>query len=170
MKVTIISFILLLIIYLFLKCKESFHPNIEKTNETNIDMPLHNFSNNDNDNYMIVGNDIQANIDNNIVTDENKINVCNECKIQKCEGLECQECDKLCSFTENEPTITTMSNMDTENEPNITTISNMDPENNEPTMPNMDPENNEPTMPNMDPEIEPEAKYAIISIKDFFRD
>jgi len=73
MKVNIIiSFILLLIIYLFLKCKESFHPNIEKTNENKIDTPIHNFSNNDYDNYMIVGDDIQANIDNNIVTNEKK--------------------------------------------------------------------------------------------------
>jgi len=155
MKVTIIiSFILLLIIYLFLKCKESFHPNIEKTNGNKIDTPLHNFDKVDYDNYMIVGNDIQANIANNFVN-ENKINVCNECKIQKCDGLECDECNTLCSFTENEPTISTMdteneptiSTMDTENEPTITTMSNMDPENDE-----------------------PEAKYAIISIKDFFRD
>ena len=167
MKVNIIiSFILLLIIYLFLKCKESFHSNIEKTNENKIDTPIHNFSNNDNDNdnYMIVGDDIQANIANNFVN-ENKINICNECKMQKCDSLECDECNSYCSFTKNEHTITTMSNMDPENEPTITTM-NLE---NEPTMSNMNLEN-EPTMSNMDPDNEPEAKYAIIPIKDFFRD
>ena len=166
MKVNIIiSFILLLIIYLFLKCKESFHPNIEKTNENKIDMPLHNFSNNDNDNYMIVGNDIQANIDNNIVTDENKINVCNECKIQKCEGLECLECDKLCSFTKNN--VTTMSNMDQENnEPTITTMITE----NEPTITTIDPENESTitTMSNMDPENEPTITTMSNFNKRFF--
>jgi hypothetical protein len=169
---------LIILIFLLTKCKESFHPIIDKTSENLIDLPLHNLDNINYDNYIIVGDGIKANISDNILPNVNKINVCNECKTQKCDGLDCLECDNLCSFTENnETTMATMATMATSNNEttmatsnNETTMPNMDPENNEPTMPNMDPENNEPTMPNMDPEIEPEAKYAIISIKDFFRD
>ena len=104
MKVNIIiSFILLLIIYLFLKCKESFHP-IPNIETNNINMPLHNVDKVDYRNYITVGDGIKAtignNIDNNIIT--NKINVCNECKIRRCKGSECSECNNLCSFTNND--------------------------------------------------------------------
>jgi len=80
MKVNIIiSFILLLIIYLSLKCKESFHPIIKKTNENKLDYPLHNFNNINYDNYMLIGDGIQANINNNSINNsinnENKINI-----------------------------------------------------------------------------------------------
>ena len=114
MKVNIIiSFILLLIIYLSLKCKETFHPIIKKTNENKLDYPLHNFNNINYDNYMLIGDGIQANINNNVPNDLNKVNICNECKIQKCDGMDCLECDTYCRpFLEN----------------NITTISSYEPE------------------------------------------
>ena len=144
MKINIKSIIicvgLIIIVYLLMLFKEKFHPNLQ-VEGNKIDIPSHDINNVDYDNYMKVGDGIEGDVSDNSLPYD-KINICNVCKTNECGGADCEECDSYCG-REQELLPT---------EPSIVT---------KPAV---------VTEPSIVTEPVSKAKYAIISIKDFFRD
>ena len=99
MKINITSILicigLIIIGYLLIQLKEKFHPNV---NENNIDIPSHYINNVDYDEYMKVGDGLEANISDNSVSSDKKINICNVCQKNN-GGL---ACDIYCGVNNND--------------------------------------------------------------------
>ena len=193
----IIIFIVLIIIIIFLtKFNESFNPTIEKTDQNELDLPIHKDDNKNYDDYMIIGDGIEANISKD-EPNEDKINICSECKTQKCEGLDCIECEKMCkkstdiksklSAVELDEIDNIISDITAEEATELlnditpeeagdllNSITSEEIELEKPSLTSLPAELSLPTELSLPKDIvqkqETKAKYALIPIKDFFRD
>ena len=186
-KTIIICIGLIIIVYLLMLFKEKFHPNLQ-VEGNKIDIPSHDINNVDYDNYMKVGDGIEGDVSDNSLPYD-KINICDVCKTNKCGGEDCIQCEKICKKSTDIKSILNSITPEVDNDllnsitPEVDNdlLNSITPEVDNDLLNSITPEVDNDLLNSITPEFaslptyieqaqkqETEAKYALISIKDFF--